>query len=153
MSRAQHVFTYGSLMFDAVWCRVVRGHYRSEPCEIEGYQRFAIRSESYPAMVRMAGVRLAGRLWLDVLPDDLARLDRFEGPEYQRIEIAVAPARASSDDRSSLPAVSVWRTAQAYLWLDGARLTDLPWDPALFERERLEDFLRRHGAQSDMGGA
>ena len=39
----QHVFTYGSLMFEPVWGGVVAGRYRSMPAVLPGYRRQRVR--------------------------------------------------------------------------------------------------------------
>ena len=129
------VFTYGSLTFDAVWQAVVRGACGSVPAAVQGYRRHALRDATYPAMVAAAGGEVRGRLWLAVADDDLARLDGFEGAEYRRVAVLAQPLAGG-------PAV----TAQAYLWLDPARLLPQDWDIAAFERDHLRDFARVHGA-------
>ena len=46
MSAGENVFTYGSLMYEAVWTRVVRGQYASVRARLAGFRRLAIRDES-----------------------------------------------------------------------------------------------------------
>jgi gamma-glutamylcyclotransferase (GGCT)/AIG2-like uncharacterized protein YtfP len=121
----QHVFTYGSLMFPEVWNRVVRGNYRSCPARLDGYRRHALVDASYPAIVADAGASVDGVLYFDVDAADLARLDAFEGVEYRRDAVPVSTA--------SGPAM-----AQAYVWLDAARLAHRPWLP---ERFSIPEFL------------
>ncbi|MBU6270930.1 MAG: gamma-glutamylcyclotransferase [Betaproteobacteria bacterium] len=129
------VFTYGSLTFEPVWQAVVRGACHSVPARVRGYRRHALRDATYPAMVAADGGEVLGRLWLAVPDDDLVRLDRFEGAEYRRVTV---PAHALAGG----PPVA----AQAYLWLDPARLLPHDWDIAAFERDHLRDFARVHGA-------
>ena len=79
------VFTYGSLMFDPVWSRVVAGSY--ERCEaiLQGYDRKAVRGEIYPVLIPSSGVsQVQGIVYCDVSSSDLARLDHFEGQYYFR---------------------------------------------------------------------
>jgi gamma-glutamylcyclotransferase (GGCT)/AIG2-like uncharacterized protein YtfP len=127
-----HVFTYGSLMYPAVWERVVSGEYRGEGGALRGYARRRIDGEIYPALVRAApGDVVEGVLYPDVSAADLAALDHFEGEgeAYRRIEVRVARA-----DGEVVPA---W----TYLYLDSGRVEDTPWDPARFEAEDLARFL------------
>lgn len=129
------VFTYGSLMYDAVWRAIVPAAGPSLTGRIEGWRRHALRDASYPGLVASPGTSVRGRLWLDVAPADLARLDAFEGDEYRREAVLVLP------DDGSAP-----RPAQAWIWFDAARLLHHDWDPARFEREHLAGFAKAHGA-------
>lgn len=151
LSAGVNVFTYGSLMYEAVWARVVRGQYASARARLAGFRRLAIRNESYPAVVPDAQAEVLGRLWFGVSPDDLERLDRFEGSEYRRqtVSVAVLPARdgtsgGTAGGQPAQPQDPV--SAQCYLWLDPARLLAQPWDEAAFERAHLAGFAERHGA-------
>ena len=122
-----NIFTYGSLMFDEVWRQVVSGRYRSEPARLEHHQRHALTGLSYPGVVPAPGVEVAGRLYLDVSADDMARLDAFEGAEYRRDALQVL--------RSNGELVSAW----TYLWLDPQRLSGQPWRSEAFG---LREFLQ-----------
>jgi gamma-glutamylcyclotransferase (GGCT)/AIG2-like uncharacterized protein YtfP len=130
------VFTYGSLMYDAVWRAIVPSGGTSLRGRVEGWRRCALRGASYPGLVASPGGSVSGRLWLDVAPADLARLDAFEGDEYRREAVRVLP------DDGSPP-----RIAQAWIWLDASRLLEGDWDPVVFEREHLAGFAQAHGAQ------
>lgn len=126
-----HVFTYGSLMFDAVWSRVVQGRYASIEGSIEGHGRFAIDGEDYPGMVPRADARVAGVLYLDVDDVDLTRLDQFEGDDYRREVVTVT----ASD--------GVAREAQTYVYLRAERLLASAWEPDAFAMQRfLETYCR-----------
>lgn len=128
------VFTYGSLMFDAVWRAIVPAGGASLTGRIQGWRRCALRDATYPGLIACPGRSVHGRLWLDVAPADLARLDAFEGQEYRREAVLVLP------DDGSPP-----RPAQAWVWLDEDRLLDHDWDPARFERDHLAGFALAHG--------
>lgn len=128
-----NVFTYGSLMFAEVWQPLVGGRYASEPAVLAGYRRFAVPGATYPGIVAAPGRQVPGLLYRDVGPDDLARLDLFEGSEYRRDALPVALA-----DGSML-------VAETYVWLDHARLSDVAWLPEAF---RLREFLRAYGPAS-----
>lgn len=138
MSGPAHVFTYGSLMFDPVWSRVVSARYRSVPAVLRDFRRHAIAGETYPATVAAPGGEIRGRLWLSVQPPDLARLDRFEGAEYRRETVEV------DVDREVDPSGRL--SAGCYIWLDASRLLPQDWDAEVFERDHLAGFAQRHGA-------
>lgn len=112
-----HVFTYGSLMFPAIWQRVVRGSYRSMPAVLRGYARHAVRGASYPGIVWNRDASVDGVLYCDVEEADLIALDRFEGCEYRRQTVTVGAA-----DGETVSAVT-------YLFVAEHRLSNAPWQP------------------------
>jgi gamma-glutamylcyclotransferase (GGCT)/AIG2-like uncharacterized protein YtfP len=132
-SVSANVFTYGSLMFAEVWQPLVGGRYPAEPAVLPGYRRFAVPGVSYPGIVAASGQQVAGLLYRDVAPDDLARLDLFEGAEYRRDALQVTLADGS---------VAI---AETYVWLDHGRLSDAVWLPEAF---RLGEFLRTYAPAS-----
>ncbi|MBU0783378.1 MAG: gamma-glutamylcyclotransferase [Gammaproteobacteria bacterium] len=129
----RHVFVYGSLMYLPVWAQVVKGVYPCQNAIAKGFQRHAVPGETYPAMVENAGTQVQGLLWLDVLHEDLKRLDEFEGPEYARKEISV-----------TLNTSGETMKVDTYIWLNPAALTHELWSVSQFEAEGLQAFLDRH---------
>ena len=128
---SSHVFTYGSLMFDAVWSRVVQGRYRSIEGSVAEHARFAIDGEDYPGMVPYGNVQTTGLLYLDVDAVDLARLDAFEGDDYRREVVTVVAADGVAHE------------AQSYIYLRRDRLLGAPWEPGAFAMQRfLETYCR-----------
>lgn len=123
-----NVFTYGSLMFDQVWSRVVRGNYRRAEAVLPGHERRAVRGETYPGVIAAPGASVAGVVYFDVAAADLARLDDFEGSPYERRSVVLELAG------QELP-------AEVYLIRDPGRLEDSPWDVAGFERAGIFEFL------------
>jgi len=79
------VFTYGSLMFEPVWSRVVAGSYERYEAILQGYDRKAVRGEIYPVLIPSSMLsQVQGIVYCDVSSADLARLDHFEGQYYFR---------------------------------------------------------------------
>lgn len=132
-----HVFTYGSLMYPEVWSRVVAGRYAPEPAVIEGFRRHAIAGEHYPGVVREAGGSVQGVLWRDVDDDDLARLDAFEGPDYDRIEVPAHPVALPGQPARRAPPVA----AGLYLYRLADRLLPRDWSVPEFEHHGLDRFI------------
>ena len=131
-------------MFDAVWTRVVAGRYRSAPGRARGFSRFAVAGESYPAVVRSARGEVIGRVYLDVAPEDLARLDAFEGDEYRRARARIELLDPGFDPLGEAPPPQQGRgttTAELYLFLAAARLAPHPWDAQRFGREQIDRFI------------
>lgn len=130
-----HLFTYGSLMFDAVWQRVVTGYYENHPATLSGFVRKCVKNEPYPVVFREnTGNSIDGVLYLNIMPKDLALLDEFEGEYYVREPITV-----HLPDGSSL-------AAEVYMLKDQFRhiATDHDWDAEMFERYGLHTFLERY---------
>lgn len=84
-----NIFTYGSLMFPAVWEQVVRGQYRRVEAVLADHARYAIRNASYPGLMKQAAAAVEGVLYLDIDAMDVARLDTFEGADYRRTAVCV----------------------------------------------------------------
>ena len=127
----RHVFTYGSLMFDDVWSRVVTGRYAAMPAHVEQHGRFAIDGEDYPGMVPRADSRVTGVVYLDVDSLDLRRLDQFEGDDYRR-EVVTVTGRDGEV-----------REAETYVYLRADRLLPAAWEPDAFAMQRfLETYCR-----------
>ncbi|MDP9108487.1 MAG: gamma-glutamylcyclotransferase [Pseudomonadota bacterium] len=127
------IFTYGSLMFAEVWQKVVAGQYASAKATFYGYQRFALRGETYPGIVARATGSVDGLVYLDVSDADIAALDAFEGVDYRRIEAGVTSADGTP--------VAV----QTYLMLQPQQLSDQPWLPEQFALQRfLDTYCRDH---------
>lgn len=137
---AQHVFVYGSLMFDEVWSRVVDGRYSSVGATLKGYRRHAVRDETYPAVMPKLDAVVQGLVYLDVSKADLLRLDAFEGVEYRRESAQVLDDQGQCID------------AQFYLWLLPERALDQDWDLNHFKVEGLARFMNTYVARARQTG-
>ncbi len=117
----RHIFTYGSLMFERVWRRVVHGTYASEAGEIRGFRRLSVKDQDYPAIIAdRRSRRLEGVLYRDVAPEDVARLDQFETDTYVRL---IVPVFLASGE---------FVLADAYVATPAVELTADEWDVAAF---------------------
>ncbi len=127
-----NVFTYGSLMFDQVWSKVVNGNYERLKATLYGYERRKLKERTYPAVIPgNPSDSVDGILYVNVLPSDLLRLDRFEGDYYRKEtadcligggEVAAALVYVIEDRFSGL-------------------IEDKPWDPAWFAETGIRSFL------------
>lgn len=90
-----HLFCYGTLMVSEIWNSLVEGKYNSVPGTIDGFQRYCIRDESYPGLVREPGSQVQGVLYLDLEKSEFSALDSFEGSEYERKMISVFTERST----------------------------------------------------------
>ena len=129
-----HLFTYGSLMFESVWTRLVRGAYASRPARLHGFTRRKVRDDVYPVIFRTHDAEwVDGLVYLDVCAEDLKRLDFFEGEFYDRQSHTVV----AGHERLA---------ADAYVLRDEyLHMTDhAVWDPQWFSREGLSAFLGQY---------
>jgi len=126
------VFTYGTLAVPAVMEAVTGRRFAEREAELAGFARCRLRGRSYPAAVERAGARVAGRLYDAVDAATLARLDRFEGPLYERREVSVL-LPAGGEARAEVYVLAASRRGE---------LLDEPWDPAAFERVELGAYVR-----------
>jgi gamma-glutamylcyclotransferase (GGCT)/AIG2-like uncharacterized protein YtfP len=125
------LFTYGSLMVDRVWNRVLNcpaNTHRAAPATLQGFQRFCVRGETYPGLVHSAADRVVGVAYFEVTPAQIELLDRFEGHHYRREYVNITISGS----------VVVCET---YLFLAHARLTPEPWTLEQFDEA---SFMRQY---------
>ncbi len=126
-----HLFTYGTLMFEEIWTLVVCGSYRSQTGTIRGFTRKSVKEAEYPVIYRgPLDAEVPGRVYLDVTPADIRRLDAFEGEYYARQQHPV-----TLSDGGVIEA-GVYVLRHQYLHL--ASKSD--WDPDQFRKSGLERF-------------
>jgi gamma-glutamylcyclotransferase (GGCT)/AIG2-like uncharacterized protein YtfP len=132
-----NVFTYGSLMFESVWSRVVRGNYASGSAVLLAHRRFAVRHQTYPAVIPKEGGVVSGVLYRSVNAEDLARLHAFEGADYRfatvQVELEVENSSAARLE-----------SAGVYLFSPVDQLEDRDWSPQWFEQTGVHEFLRTY---------
>jgi len=124
-----HIFTYGSLMFEEVWSRLVKGAYTRAPALLEGYTRRCVKNEEYPVVFE-ANESVKGVLYYDVEPYDIARLDAFEGEYYERKSILL----------HNCVDAEVYVLKQAYFDI----IDDRKWDEEAFAQEGIKRFCESY---------
>lgn len=126
-----HLFVYGSLMFEQVWSRLVRGSYIKRTARLHGFCRRKVKGDVYPVIFRSQGSDwVDGVVYLDVSVDDIARLDFFEGDFYERRNERVV---VEGSDKLT---AAVYVLADDFYHL----ADDASWDPDWFAREGLAIF-------------
>ena len=135
-----NIFTYGSLMFDAVWARVIGVDYAKIKARVHGYRRRALKGYTYPALI--PGYEddfVEGVVYLKVNRKDVKTLDRFEGKYYRRRLLPCSLADGSSVD------AGVYLFKKEYHQM----LADKPWDAGEFESVGIQTFLAKYKGFAD----
>lgn len=137
-----HCFTYGSLMWADIMARVCGREFASEPASLAGHARHPVHGQDYPGLRPAPGGIVPGRLYRDVDAQAWARLDAFEGAEYERVRVDVQLACGAA-----APAW-VYRFRAEF----AARLLPGDWDAAAFEREGHARFTARYAGFDALAG-
>jgi len=129
-----HCFTYGSLMCEDIMSMVCGRPCHGEPAVLAGHQRHPVRGEDYPGMVARAAHQVQGQLYRTLDSRAFARLDAFEGAQYERVEREVLLADGT--------VIGAWtylfRPAFGHLLLPGE------WDFEAFLNGGRQRFLDRY---------
>ena len=127
-----NVFTYGSLMISFVFQHVTGRCPRSVEATLHHWKRFRVENESFPAIVPAHDSAVKGIVWIGLTPEELARLDEFEGDLYDRVKVEVS-------DATGLP-----YSAEVYRWSKPDGLIDAPWDLDWFKTVGIKDFSSKY---------
>ena len=121
-------------MWADIMARVCGRVLPSEAARLHGYRRHPVRGEDYPGLRLAEGGVVDGRLYRGLDAAQWARLDAFEGADYERLQVSVV----LPDGRLEVADVYCFRIEQAVQLLPG------DWDPERFESEGRERFLARY---------
>ncbi|MFO1369589.1 MAG: gamma-glutamylcyclotransferase family protein [Marinagarivorans sp.] len=111
------LFTYGSLMFPAVWRQLVPAERTSRPAFLPFYSRRLIFLDTYPVIVPDANsTGILGTLYSGLNANDLRRLDWFEGEIYQRISLPVLVSTGTIECQTYVPKPSFRPLAMQDIW-------------------------------------
>ena len=97
------LFVYGTLQHPPLLRHLLGRAPALEPVSVDGWRAARLRGRVYPGLIPMPGSTARGHL-LDVDDAELDVLDRFEGPQYERIAVTAGAA-----------AVSAWRLREAHV--------------------------------------
>ena len=106
-------FTYGSLMWPDIMARVCGREVAAMQhamAWLHGHVRHPVLGQDYPGLVLQSGApALQGVLYWGLTPQELQRLDTFEGDEYERVLVTVVlkdPAASASAPAASAAAAA-----------------------------------------------
>ena len=124
------LFIYGTLrdldVCEAVLGRAVSPH-SMHPAIAPDYAIYKVAMVQYPCLLPCQSAAADGAVLTDLSDTDLARLDRFEGENYQRV-----PLRILCDGQSMMA---------DYYRPNEALETDGPWSLAQWQAEGKSQFL------------
>ncbi len=138
MVGTEDVFAYGTLMLPEIVRALLERVPEGESARIAGYIRHPIRGEAYPGVIAQPGSAVDGVLWHGLRADEMALLDAWEGPYYERRRIAVHPRSALDggplsawawvvlDEQAGVFETGDWsapafREQKAALWIESCR--------------------------------
>ena len=127
-----HLFTYGSLMFEDVWNRLVKGNYLSQKATLRGYARRSVKGDEYPVIFQ-ADELVEGVVYYDISEEDRIILDIFEGEYYERKEVELLV-------KNEPIMASVYVLKEKYFDI----IDPKPWSEALFATEGIKRFLSNY---------
>lgn len=127
-----HLFTYGSLMFEDVWNRLVRGNYLSQKATLMGYARRSVKNDEYPVIFQ-ANELVEGVVYYDITEEDMITLDAFEGEYYERREVELLVKNEPVN-------ACVYVLKEHYFDI----INPKPWSEAHFATEGIKRFLANY---------
>ncbi|MEM8866001.1 MAG: gamma-glutamylcyclotransferase family protein [Planctomycetota bacterium] len=84
-----HLFTYGTLQFEEVWLRVAGVRLPKQPGTLSGFAAYRVQDAEYPGITAEVEAVTTGTIYYQLDQRILARLDAFEGEDYERQEVSV----------------------------------------------------------------
>lgn len=83
-----HLFTYGTLMNPELMHQLLGVHHQYQQYQVSHYRRTALADRHYPGLIFDQSHTTEGLLYLNLTAQEFEILDRYEGSEYEKIEVA-----------------------------------------------------------------
>lgn len=152
MSGDQTAFFYGTLMEPRVFFRVTHGLsnppdaikalYTFTPAVLHGYCRHRVQGEDYPAIIAEAGQSVLGTFVTGLTDANVAKLDSFEGSEYDREDVTLKLVVKAGDAQGEGQVLGEERKSTAYIFNNPERVEKGEWDFEHFRKEKLHKWAR-----------
>lgn len=126
-----HLFTYGTLTLPEVMQAVTGQIFPATDALLPGYERFCLVDRLYPGIIRTGQQSTLGRIYFDIDPISLHRLDYFEGDLYSRQAVTVVLPEHSTLYADTYVVPSSQRN----------QLSSQAWSAEQFRRLHLPQFL------------
>ncbi|KAI9295134.1 hypothetical protein K502DRAFT_232541 [Neoconidiobolus thromboides FSU 785] len=130
------LFIYGSLQNLTVLKRVLspKTEFTLLPATLKDYKRVTVKGALYPGIYFSDGELTEGKLFKNVTEEDIVKLDRFEGEDYNRTQIVVEVIKDNGSKSKEM--------AMVYTWIGGEeKLSNTSWSLETFEKEHLTSFI------------
>jgi len=128
---AANVFVYGTLLAEEVVQAILKRIPTTVPAILWDYKRVCVRYRTYPAIIPAKGVKLHGKVLLNLGKEEVDLLDQFEDAEYKNTKVEVLRT-----DTNQLIEANV------YVWCSSEHSLDLTdWDYQQFREKNLRVFL------------
>lgn len=129
------LFVYGSLQHPLVWQQLIGRACEAQPAVLSGWQAVKVKNEDYPGLIPAdEHCKVLGIIKSGLSAADFAILDKFEGQQYQRIQLVITNSQAQQQ--------------QAYVYVFKKtcqeQLTTQIWRYQEFSQQGLQRFLNRH---------
>ena len=128
----KNLFVYGSLMFEEVWCQLLKGSFHKKAAILHDYQRLKVTGQYYPGIRKAPGSQVNGILIMHLNHKQLRLLDTFESHYYKRKSVFVCT------DSHEQYRCETYLFKPKYTHL----LSKSPWDAEEFRTRFLHSFLR-----------
>lgn len=104
------------------------------PAILDGHCRHRVKLAEYPVVIRQEGHRIRGVYATGLTDANLQKLDMFEGPEYERVNVTVQLLEGGAvdvvdDDK---------RHTSFYVFLYPEELEKREWDFENFRRDKMK---------------
>lgn len=97
------------------------------PAVLHGYSRRRVKHADYPGIVEAEGHEVLGTFVTGLTRANMAKLDYFEGSEYERRTVAVRLLEKVGDAKGEGRVEAEERTAEVYVFLNPDALEDGEW--------------------------
>ncbi|KAL2119228.1 hypothetical protein VTJ04DRAFT_6188 [Mycothermus thermophilus] len=146
-------FFYGTLMVPDVFYTVcyntkdvppaIAALHTFQPAILHGYCRRRVKMADYPGIIPDANHSVVGVFATGLTAANLAKLDMFEGSEYERRTVTVKLLDRVGNLKDGEGQVEgEERKAQVYVYLHEKWLEEKEWDLEEFRREKLKLWTR-----------
>eukprot|EP00123_Amoebidium_parasiticum_P001059 comp12052_c0_seq1/m.6760 comp12052_c0_seq1/g.6760 ORF comp12052_c0_seq1/g.6760 comp12052_c0_seq1/m.6760 type:complete len:149 (-) comp12052_c0_seq1:360-806(-) len=125
----RRLFVYGTLLFDDVLKRVIGRAPERTKAFIEGYKRYAVKGQLFPAIIPCEGEKVEGLL-LSVTQKEADLLDEYEGTEYVHHVVTAHDVDSAKEE-----------TVSVYVWTYKLDLLEGDWDPDYFVANNMKKYL------------
>lgn len=121
---------------------VIASQHKFTPTILHGYSRRRVKWADYPGITADAEHSVFGMFAEGLTKANLAKLDYFEGAEYERRTVKVKLLEKVGDVKGEGNVEGEEREAQVYVFIPTQHLEEKEWDLEEFKRDKLKLWTR-----------